>query len=248
MEPTNNNRVVVTDGEAKARKRRLAWACAGLALLDLILLLLLIFLPHNCGGRIRGYRDGRNIPGRTDTLVRDTVVYDTIHDLDTAPVQEEPIDTANITIDEAVEHAGGNVNGFLRFSIKWNQEVDLDAHAIEPTGAEIYFDSYKDPDRTRAGGQLDIDRLSLADGPLPWVENIYWPSADILPNGNYRFFIHNYSRDETSRSCEAQLKVGNNIYHYRVGAIAPDDKVTIATVTITNHQMTGIQQSRYLVQ
>ena len=252
MEPTNNNRVVVTDGEAKARKRRLAWACAGLALLDLILLLLLIFLPHNCGGRIRvgddGYRDGRNIPGRTDTLVRDTVVYDTIHDLDTAPVQEEPIDTASITIDEAVEHAGGNVNGFLRFSIKWNQEVDLDAHAIEPTGAEIYYANYKKPDHTNAGGQLEIDRLSLEDGPLPWVENIYWPSADMLPNGKYRFFIHNYSSDETSRSCEAQLKVGNNIYHYRVGAIAPDDKVTIATVTITNHQMTGIQQSRYLVQ
>ncbi len=170
MEPSNKNRVVVTDGEAKARKRRLAWACAGLALLDLILLLLLIFLPHNCGGRIRvgddGYRDGRNIPGRTDTLVRDTVVYDTIHDLDTAPVQEEPIDTANITIDEAVEHAGGNVNGFLRFSIKWNQMVDLDAHAIEPTGAEIYYANYKDPDRTRAGGQLDIDRLSLATASL----------------------------------------------------------------------------------
>ena len=250
MEPSNKNRVVVTDGEAKARKRRLAWACAGLALLDLILLLLLLFLPNNCGGRLwgggNGYRDGRNISGRTETKVKEIVKHDIIHD--SVPVLEEPIDTASITIDEAVEHAGGNVNGFLRFSIKWNQEVDLDAHAIEPTGAEIYFDSYKDPDHTRAGGQLDIDRLSLADGPLPWVENIYWPSADMLPNGNYRFFIHNYSSDETSRSCEAQLKVGNNIYHYRVGAIAPDDNVTIATVTITNHQMTDIQQSRYLVQ
>ena len=248
MNPANNNRVVVTDGEAKARKRRLAWACAGVALLDLILLLLLLFLPNNCSGRLWGGGMARRWQKHTgtDTVVKEIVKYDTIHDSD--PVLEEPIDTANITIDEAVEHAGGNVNGFLRFSIKWNQEVDLDAHAIEPTGAEIYFDSYKDPDHTNAGGQLDIDRLSLEDGPLPWVENIYWPSADILPNGKYRFFIHNYSSDETSRSCEAQLKVGNNIYHYRVGAIAPDDKVTIATVTITNHQMTGIQQSRYLVQ
>ena len=242
MEPTKNNKVVVTDGESRARKRRLAWACAGVALLDLILLLLLLFLPHNCGGRGHWWGGGDDvIAGRTDTVVRE-VIEKTVVVHDTIYAQQSD------SIDEAVEEAGGNVDGFMRFSIIWNQNhrdvVDLDAHALEPTGAEIYYDNYKSPNNTQAGGQLDVDMIRPSG---TGVENIYWNSAESLPDGNYRFFIVNYDGGR-NHGCEAKLKVGDQTFLYRMGNIRKGSPVTVATVTINNHQMTSIQHSPYLLQ
>ena len=244
MNPTNNNRVVVTDGEAKARKRRLAWACAGVALLDLILLLLLLWLPNNCSGRLWGGRHGGDlIAGRTDTVDEKVIVrHHTIHVRDSV-VADEP----NDSIDEVVEDAGGNVDGYMRFSIIWNQNhrslVDLDAHAKEPTGQEIAFNSHKSPSHTRAGGTLDVDMIRPT---RTGVENIYWENAESLPDGNYRFFIVNYDGGR-NHDCEAKLKVGNRTFLYRVPSIHKGSPATIATVTIRNHQMENIEQSRYLV-
>ena len=244
MNPTNNNRVVVTDGEAKARKRRLAWACAGVALLDLILLLLLLWLPNNCSGRLwGGHHGGDLIAGRTDTVVEKVIVrHDTIHVRDSVTTNEP-----NDSIDDAVEDAGGNVGGYMRFSIIWNQNhrslVDLDAHAKEPTGQEIAFNSHKSPSHTRAGGTLDVDMIRPT---RTGVENIYWENAESLPDGNYRFFIVNYDGGR-NHDCEAKLKVGNRTFLYRVPSIHKGSPATIATVTIRNHQMENIEQSRYLV-
>lgn len=246
----NNNNVMHEGPEAKARKRRLAWACAGVALLDLILLLL-IFLPENCT-RVRRWVGGDD-PGtvvvRTDTIVK--VEKDTVVIVQRDSTQVEPVDSAATDIDESVEEAGGNVGGFMRFSIKWEQDIDIDAHAKEPTGAEICYRSFKKPSKTRAGGQLDVDKQSAEDsdeGDGTLVENIVWEDAGRLPDGNYRFFIQNYSISTQSRGCDAQLKVGNKTFRYRVGSIGPKDYVTVATVTIRNHQMESINQSRYLVQ
>lgn len=244
MNPTNNNRVVVTDGEAKARKRRLAWACAGVALLDLILLLLLLWLPNNCSGRLWGGGHGGDlIAGRTDTVVEKVIVrHDTIHVRDSVTTNEP-----NDSIDDAVEDAGGNVGGYMRFSIIWNQNhrslVDLDAHAKEPTGQEIAFNSHKSPSHTRAGGTLDVDMIRPT---RTGVENIYWENAESLPDGNYRFFIVNYDGGR-NHDCEAKLKVGNRTFLYRVPSIHKGSPATIATVTIRNHQMENIEQSRYLI-
>ena len=254
MIPTSNNNNIINESpEAKARKRRLAWACVGVGLLDLILLLLLIFLP-NCQGIGRWVGGGNDSnSGHVDTVVRvDTVErVDTLILIPTDTTKVEPVDTAGTDIEEAVEDAGGNVGGFMRFSIKWNQDIDIDAHAKEPTGAEICYRSFKKPSKTRAGGQLDVDKQSAEDsdeGDGTLVENIVWEDAGRLPDGNYRFFIQNYSISTQSRGCDAQLKVGNKTFRYRVGSIGPKDYVTVATVTIRNHQMESINQSRYLVQ
>ena len=169
--------------------------------------------------------------------------YDTGLDTNVDPVMAKG---QNAVADKGAK-AETDDDGYMRFSIIWNQNhrslVDLDAHAKEPTGQEIAFNSHKSPSHTRAGGTLDVDMIRPT---RTGVENIYWENAESLPDGNYRFFIVNYDGGR-NHDCEAKLKVGNRTFLYRVPSIHKGSPATIATVTIRNHQMENIEQSRYLV-
>lgn len=209
-------------------RRRLAVACSVVGAIDMLLLLLLLLLPYDCGGG-----------GRETVVIRERVSTDTVVVHDTIVER----DSMNRNIDQAVSDAGGNVDGFMRFSITWNQDshdrVDLDAHATEPGGTEIYFKTYKKPRKTSAGGQLDVDKIRPR---RTGVENIYWQDASLLPNGDYRFFIVNYDGGNNG-NCDVKLKVGDQSFVYRVSNIKKGSPVTIATVTIANHKMSNIQHS-----
>ena len=209
--------------EKQRRKRRLTWMCVVLAVLNLIALALLILLPYNYQGTYHNDRD-------TDTIVI----------VDTVVVRDS---TRNVSdeIDEAVEDEGGDTDAFMRFSIVWNENgrdlVDLDAHAQEPSGTHIFFDSYRAPRRTRCGGQLDVDMQSPRG---KGVENIVWPSANQLADGNYEFAIDNYN-NRPFGVCIAKLKVGDKSFLYKVGHFSKSDPVEIAVVTIKNHQVDNIR-------
>lgn len=241
MEQNDNYKAHVAKQQAineqnRDKRRHIGWIIA-LAILNLIALLLLFLLPYNCRG-----------------CSRTVVVHDTIRVRDDVPRDISEDISEEEEIDEAVEDEGGNINGFMRFSILWNKNyqeiVDLDAHAEEPSGAHIFFQRYCRTQSTRCGGQLDVDMVEsdLINPNKKGAENIVWASADKLDDGDYTFGIHNYSNGRFSE-CDVLLKVGDKSWHYKVGyfgnqhagLVHSSDIKPIAVVTIKNHQFYDIK-------
>ena len=151
-------------------------------------------------------------------------------------------------IKEAVKAAGGFVNAPFRFSIMWNEDgrsiVDLDAHAIEPDGIEIYYGSYKGHKTPVCGGMLDIDMIRPKG---VGVENIFWDEPERIKDGKYRFFIVNYDGNRNS-GAKAEIAFGDEVFTYVVDEeIFRPSPVDIATVYIKDGMIDHIDQSKYLV-
>ena len=71
--------------------------------------------------------------------------------------------------------------GALKVTLSWSFYADIDLHAIEPSGAHIYWsDQYSDT------GYLDVDNTKGGGGS---VENIFWKDPQ---DGTYRFYIDYY--------------------------------------------------------
>jgi hypothetical protein len=137
-------------------------------------------------------------------------------------------------IKETVKTAGGKVDGVLRFSIMWsgndNDNSDLDAHCREPRGNEIYFASSRNP---KTGGNLDIDVTQpLVQMPKGAVENITWPELSKMEDGDYRFFVHQYS-SRYSKGFRAEIEFDGEIYSYVYDKAVSAD-VIVATVNLKN--------------
>ena len=151
--------------------------------------------------------------------------------------------TGNITdseIRENVKSAGGKVDGVLRFSIQWNEDgednYDLDAHCIEPTGNEICFSNGRKPDFSRLGGQLDIDIIH-PDGKIA-VENITWGNLSRMKNGTYKFFVHQYS-GSVRKGFRAEIEFNGQIYSFDYNkSMRAGEKVQVADVTLENGNFT----------
>lgn len=149
-------------------------------------------------------------------------------------------------IKEAVKAAGGFVNAPFRFSIMWNEDgrsiCDLDAHAKEPNGTEIYFGSYKGRKTPVCGGMLDVDMIRPVG---VGVENIFWNEPERIMDGAYRFFIVNYDQRHNN-GAKAEIAFGDEVFTYVV-----DHEflraVDIATVHIKGGMIDHVDQSKYLV-
>lgn len=128
------------------------------------------------------------------------------------------------SLKENVKSAGGNVDGVLRFSIQWNDEIknenDLDAHCDSPK-SHIYYGAK----RGNCGGQLDVDIINPS-GKVA-VENIIW--TDIPPKGIYKFYIDNYS-DRGGSGFKAQVEFNGQIFDYSFDGRC-NKNFNIATVT-----------------
>lgn len=150
-------------------------------------------------------------------------------------------------IREAVKQAGGFVDAYFRFSILWNENgqdiCDLDAHAFEPNGTEIYYRTYKGLKTPVCGGMLDIDMIRPEGRG---VENIFWTDPDRLQDGDYKFVIVNYD-DGPNTVTKAEIAIGDEVFQYEVPhRIPPSHPAWIATVTINDGRMTAIKHSDYL--
>lgn len=141
----------------------------------------------------------------------------------------------NVTdsIKEAVKTRGGNVSGFMRFSIMWDEDgkdnSDLDAHCMEPRGGHISFSNKKS---YTTGGELDIDIIRPAEyDHKNIVENIVYPTKTKLVDGDYLMFVHNYS-DRGSKGFRAEVELNGTIYTYTyTKPLRNGEKVPVAVVT-----------------
>lgn len=149
-------------------------------------------------------------------------------------------------IKEAVKNAGGFVDAFFRFSIMWNEDgrsiVDLDAHALEPTGSEIYYGSYKGRKTPVCGGMLDIDMICPRN---TGVENIFWTDPHLIIDGAYEFWIVNFDGGHNT-GAKAEIAFGDEVYTYLIDHEIKG-RANIATIHIKDGHVDHIDQSEYLV-
>lgn len=138
---------------------------------------------------------------------------------------------------ERVKAAGGKIDGVLRFSIQWNDkgdnEIDFDAHAIEPNRNEISFNT-RLPYIHPSSGQLDVDivspRTQTKDGIA--VENITWTDRKKMQEGRYELFVHNFSSSNSRAGFSAEIEFDGEIHHFEYkSSIRGRDKVVVAYVT-----------------
>lgn len=132
---------------------------------------------------------------------------------------------------DRVKAAGGKVEGDLRFSIQWNDDgnnnIDFDAHAVEPDGHEIMFTNKGT--KSRLSGMLDVDIINPA-GKVA-VENIIWERT---PFGITHLFVHNYSSATSKGGFSAEIEYDGQIYSYSYGKnLRGGEKVTVAKIKIT---------------
>lgn len=138
------------------------------------------------------------------------------------------INKSETNIKDTVESLGGNVEGVMRFSIQWNDEVsdlnDYDLHCIEPDGNLIYFDKKN----STSNGYLDIDILR-PEGIA--VENISWSDKSKMKYGVYQFLIHHYKDRDGVSGFKSEIEINNKIHSFkRVSELKIKERILIAEV------------------
>lgn len=142
--------------------------------------------------------------------------------------------TGNITdsMKDRVKSAGGNIDGCLRFSIQWNDQSeynpnDYDAHCRLPGRREIYYrEKWDKPTK----GQLDVDIIHPEDGK-PAVENITFPSRDLLEEGNYVFAVHCYSHRGGRDGFIAEIEFDGQVFNFEYRKdVRSNETINVATI------------------
>lgn len=128
--------------------------------------------------------------------------------------------TGNITdsvMRERVKAAGGKVDGVLRFSIQWNDDLnqwdqnDLDAHCIVHNNKEhIYFGS-KFGYITK--GELDVDIIH-PEREQAAVENIVWTNRNTMLTGPYEFLVQRFTNRGGQTGFRAEIEVDGQLFSY----------------------------------
>lgn len=150
--------------------------------------------------------------------------------------------SGNITDSEMkqnVKDAGGKVDGVLRFSIQWNDDIretcDLDAHCIEANGNEIFFRNKRIV--SYMSGMLDVDIISPVSGTAA-VENIVFSDINKMKDGDYKFFIDIYS-GRLEGSVKAEIEFDGEIHEFEANQNDfRGSKLDVATITLKNGQFT----------
>lgn len=144
-------------------------------------------------------------------------------------------------IRENVKKAGGNVDGFLRFSLQWNDEDrfendDLDAHCkiTNKFGSTSHiFYAHK----RNANGRLDVDIIHPKQG-VAAVENIFWSQKSDLETATYEFYVKNYTRRAGTNGFKAELEIDGKTYQLAYNKeLRTGEEVPV--ITVVYNKMTG---------
>ena len=151
---------------------------------------------------------------------------------------------ADSMIRQNVKSAGGNVDGYLRFSIQWNDtdptrnsNNDLDAHCDirDFAGRRIHHIYYADKcDYHHTHGRLDVDRTHTDIG-VPAVENIYWTKERDLRGHKFNFYVHQFSYRGGNDGFRAQLEINGEVFDYNYPCrVLQSENIRVADVTVNN--------------
>ena len=132
---------------------------------------------------------------------------------------------------DRVKAKGGKVDGVLRFSIQWNEEgnnnIDFDAHCIEPNRNLISFP--KKGQKQPSTGMLDVDIMGT--GSRIAVENITWTNKTKMQKGRYKFIVHNFSSFTSRAGFTAEIEYDGQIYSYTYDKkLKGNQKITVAEI------------------
>ena len=127
-------------------------------------------------------------------------------------------DNVTDSMKERVKAAGGKVDGVLRFSIQWNDNRDcnddFDAHCREPNGGDHIY--YGQKTGHKSTGMLDVDIIRPDDqcknGPA--VENITWTDINKMPEGEYVFYVNNFSDRGGKSGFSAEIEFNGQIFQF----------------------------------
>ena len=135
-----------------------------------------------------------------------------------------------------IENAGGRYsNNEIRCSLIWDGYTDLDIHCITPSGSHIYWQNKTD----FRGGNLDIDANGIDGKTLTPVENMRW--SDNAPEGNYRFYVDNFSQDGYGKTLfKVELEINGTIYT-KTGSLGNKEKVDVFNFRYVRGQQPNIQ-------
>ena len=137
------------------------------------------------------------------------------------------------SIKERVKTAGGNVDGFLRVSLAWHNNDDLDLSLVDPLHNHVYFNNR----RSSTGATLDIDMNGM-DGVDPNrrpVENIFFSDESKLRDGMYEFHVTNYNQRETSDvGFEIEVDYKGQVKRYSHPGLKHKDRILAIQIKVVD--------------
>lgn len=146
------------------------------------------------------------------------------------------------SIKERVKTAGGNVDSFLRVSLAWHNNDDLDLSLVDPLHNHVYYHNRK----SSTGATLDIDMNGM-DGIDPKrtpVENIFFSDERKLRDGMYEFSVTNFSQRETCDvGFEIEVEYKGQIKRYSHPGLKHKDRTLAVVVQVRNGQVVDIVSS-----
>ncbi|RKZ54857.1 MAG: hypothetical protein DRQ44_18565, partial [Gammaproteobacteria bacterium] len=146
---------------------------------------------------------------------------------------------------ELVKAKGGKVDGVMRFSIRWNDEgdnnIDFDAHCLEPNGNLIFFGKVNT--LQASSGILDVDVQS--PGKEVAVENITWGDKAKIQAGKHVFMVHNYAKSTSTRGFTAEIEFEGVTTYYSYDKPLRGKqtiKVAVGVLSTTSLKLTSSRQ------
>jgi hypothetical protein len=161
------------------------------------------------------------------------------------------------SIKERVKAAGGSVSGDLRCSLAWHNSDDLDLHLVQPgarlvggrsrVGYEIFYGQKVDQ-KTR--GQLDVDmNAGGRRNDVNPVENITFPNRKHMVEGEYRLFVHQYSKRNSDRGgFEVEIEFDGKLWSFSYDKVVrQSENVEVAKFKYTHkgglEMITSLQEA-----
>lgn len=150
---------------------------------------------------------------------------------------------------QKVKERGGNVEGLIRVSLGWANGHDLDLHMVQPVH---YFDDRKEVFHRNKKGItgfiLDVDmNVSKERSPSTYsdtdpVENIYLPDTSKLLDGEYRFYVHNYTyRKAVNPGFDITMVIFDRVVKLRYDKdVQSNEVINVATMTVKNKRVESV--------